>query len=168
MTKHLDRSINSNVSDNPSIGDLIQVAVTRRSFLQAGIVGAIGALPGAALLGGCAAPTAEPPLGFAAVAPSTEDRVVVPPGYRVQVLYRWGDPVGAPAGMPPFRMDASNTAEEQALQAGMHHDAIEYFPLPRDSLWCTPGGRACRAPRRADCLQSITSTPTTGCCIPTG
>jgi secreted PhoX family phosphatase len=139
MTKHLDRSINSNVSDNPSIGDLIQVAVTRRSFLQAGIVGAIGALPGAALLGGCAAATAEPPLGFAAVAPSTEDRVVVPPGYRVQVLYRWGDPVGAPAGMPPFRMDASNTAEEQALQAGMHHDAIEYFPLPRDSRSATRG-----------------------------
>jgi secreted PhoX family phosphatase len=35
--------------------------------------------------------------------------------------------------MPAFKLDASNTAEEQALQAGMHHDAIEYFPLPRES-----------------------------------
>src|SRR5512134_124571 len=87
MTKHLDRSITSNASDNPSIGDLIPIAVTRRQFLRAGIAGAIGALPGAALLGGCATAAAAtgPTLGFAGVAPSTEDRVVVPPGYRAQV-----------------------------------------------------------------------------------
>src|SRR5262249_18430598 len=45
------------------------------------------------------------------------------------VLYRWGDPIGAAAGQPEFRWDGSNSAEEQALQAGMHHDAIEFFPL---------------------------------------
>jgi uncharacterized protein len=54
---------------------------------------------------------------------------VVPPGYRARVLYAWGDPIGSPAGQPAFKWDASNSAADQALQAGMHHDAIELFPL---------------------------------------
>jgi secreted PhoX family phosphatase len=45
------------------------------------------------------------------------------------VLYAWGDAVGLAAGQPAFRWDGSNSADEQALQAGMHHDAIEFFPL---------------------------------------
>jgi secreted PhoX family phosphatase len=35
--------------------------------------------------------------------------------------------------MPEFRTDAGNSAAEQALQAGMHHDGIHYFPLPYGS-----------------------------------
>jgi secreted PhoX family phosphatase len=31
--------------------------------------------------------------------------------------------------MPEFRVDASNSASDQALQAGMHHDGMHYFPL---------------------------------------
>ena len=31
--------------------------------------------------------------------------------------------------MPAFRDDAGNSAAEQALQMGMHHDGIHYFPL---------------------------------------
>jgi secreted PhoX family phosphatase len=141
MTKHLDRELTSNTSDNPSIDELIALAVTRRQFLRAGVAGAVAALPGTALLGACAtdAPAEGPMLGFVAVAPSTADKVVVPPGYRAQVLYRWGDPVGTAAGMPAFKLDAGNTAEEQALQAGMHHDAIEYFPLPRGTRDTTRG-----------------------------
>jgi secreted PhoX family phosphatase len=34
------------------------------------------------------------------------------------VLFRWGDPVGATAGSPEFRPDASNSAADQAVQAG--------------------------------------------------
>ena len=30
---------------------------------------------------------------------------------------------------PAFRMDASNSADEQAAQFGMHHDGLHYFPL---------------------------------------
>jgi len=130
--KALDRTLVSNHTANPSLDELVASALARRRFLRAGIAGAIGALPGASLLGGCATGVAPAPLlGFAPVAPSTADRVVVPPGYRAQVLYRWGDPVGAPEGSPAFRLDASNSAAEQALQAGMHHDAIEYFALER-------------------------------------
>jgi hypothetical protein len=63
------------------------------------------------------------------IAPSSEDVLRVPPEYEAKVLYRWGDPVGVASRMPEFRMDASNSAEEQALQAGMHHDGMHYFPL---------------------------------------
>jgi secreted PhoX family phosphatase len=63
---------------------------------------------------------------------SAEDAVHVAPGYRVSVLYRWGDETGI-AGAPPapFKPDASNSAAEQALQAGMHHDGMHFFPLPK-------------------------------------
>jgi len=102
----------------------------RRRLIKAGLAGLVATLPPA--LAGCAGTgeAAGPLLGFTAVPPSAEDRFIVPPGYRAQVLYSWGDPIGAVAGQPAFRWDASNSAEDQLLQAGMHHDAIEYFPLP--------------------------------------
>jgi uncharacterized protein len=96
----------------------------RRSFLKAGLAGAV-----AAALPGCAAQGANPVIGFTPIAPSTADAIRVPQGYEASVLYRWGDPIGSPLGSPEFRMDASNSAADQALQAGMHHDGMHYFPL---------------------------------------
>ena len=72
-------------------------------------------------------------LTFTPIGPSTEDALRVPPEYEATVLFRWGDPVGAAAGMPEFRLDASNSAADQALQAGMHHDGMHFFPLPAAS-----------------------------------
>ncbi|NQZ53680.1 MAG: PhoX family phosphatase [Piscirickettsiaceae bacterium] len=70
-------------------------------------------------------------LGFEAVATAhLLDSVVVPEGYRAQVFYRWGDPV---SDGPMFKMDGSNTAEDQLQQAGMHHDAVQYYSLPQGS-----------------------------------
>lgn len=66
-------------------------------------------------------------LGFAAVAPSVADAVVVPDGYVAQVLVPWGDPI-VPGG-PAFRFDGNNTAAEQAQQFGMSHDGMHYFPI---------------------------------------
>src|SRR5690554_3119395 len=59
------------------------------------------------------------------------DDVVVPEGYRAEVFFRWGDPV---SDGPAFNMDASNSAADQALQAGMHHDAIEFYSLPAGTV----------------------------------
>ena len=121
----------SNLTPGPTLDDLSPVNAGRRRVLKAGLAGMIASLP----VAGCGTRGAghEPLIGFQAVPVSTADRVTVPSGYRAQVLYSWGDPVGAMAGQPAFRMDAGNSAEEQALQAGMHHDAIEYFPLPLGS-----------------------------------
>ncbi len=76
--------------------------------------------------------TSRPPLGFTAVPGSLRDAVVVPPEYEYHVLYRWGDPTGIGSSLPAFRPDASNTADDQALQAGMHHDGMHFFPLGSD------------------------------------
>lgn len=79
-----------------------------------------------------AAPSSGPAPGFTSVPISTRDAVVVPPEYEYQVLYRWGDPTGVAGDMPPFRPDASNPPHDQAVQAGMHHDGMHFFPIGDD------------------------------------
>ena len=89
----------------------------------------------ASLLGGCAGTTRNASrrqpddrisrLGFRGLAPSSQDIVRLPEGYRHEVLIAWGDPI-QPDG-PTFRDDASNPARDQWQQAGMHHDGMEFF-----------------------------------------
>ena len=59
---------------------------------------------------------------------TVEAPLAVPPGYTARVLYAWGDATGQ-AAVPPWRSDAVPTPAEQALQAGMHHDGMAFFPL---------------------------------------
>ena len=54
-----------------------------------------------------------------------------PAGLHWQLVSAWGDPVVA--GGPEFRNDASQRAADQALQAGMGHDGMDFFPLPLGS-----------------------------------
>ncbi|MEW5864544.1 MAG: PhoX family phosphatase [Pseudomonadota bacterium] len=123
----MNRSRNAARRAAPSFS---QILLTRRALLAAGAGGAV-----LAALGGCASKPkgVAPVIGFTPVPVSREDTLRVPPEYETSVLLRWGDPVGIPGAMPEFRMDASNSASEQALQAGMHHDGMHYFPLPRGS-----------------------------------
>ncbi|MEY3766425.1 MAG: hypothetical protein RLZ03_1385 [Pseudomonadota bacterium] len=120
----------SNDSANPYIHHLS--APSRRQVLRGGL-GVMGAQGLAALgLSACATPGQgpRPALGFASVAVNTLDQVTVPEGYEAQVLVPWGEPVGLSGEDPAFKWDASNTAAEQAAQLGMHHDGIQYLPLP--------------------------------------
>ena len=129
VSGNLRGSGTDNPSTAPSLAEVVAARVSRRDFI-ASAAGAAGAL--AAL--GCGARTgaqaAAPLLTFRPIATSTEDALRVPPDYESSVLFRWGDPVGATAGAPEFRPDASNSAADQALQAGMHHDGMHFFPLP--------------------------------------
>ena len=120
-----------------TFADVLAARLSRRELLGAGAALAVlSALPGcAATRSGGTAPT----LTFTAIAPSGEDALRVPPEYEATVLYRWGDPVGVSEGRPEFRFDASNSAAEQALQAGMHHDGMHFFPLPYGSDSSTHG-----------------------------
>ena len=105
---------------------------SRRRVLGGG-VGALGAhFLGALGLSACATPgqSAGTSLGFKSVRANTLDQVTVAEGYDAQVLVPWGEPVGLSGEAPAFRWDASNTAAEQAAQLGMHHDGIQYLPLP--------------------------------------
>ncbi len=110
------------------------VETNRREVLKC-TAAAVAMLVGSHALG--ATVVRGKPLGFTGVPVSSADTLVVPPEYEAQVLYRWGDAVGAKAGSPAFRADGSNSWEEQALQAGMHHDGMAFFPIdgnPRHGL----------------------------------
>ncbi|MCI1191665.1 PhoX family phosphatase [Calidifontimicrobium sp. SYSU G02091] len=131
MAKDFAAMEDSNRSSNPSIHDVSDPA--RRTVLRGGLGLAVTGLlaPLAGTLAGCAtAGGAAPPLlGFKSVPVSTADAVTVPAGYVTQVIAAWGEPVGVAGAMPAFRFDAGNTAAEQALQLGMHHDGLHYYAL---------------------------------------
>ncbi len=110
----------------------MNLPLDRRQFLHAGaaaslvsLLGACRTLPATPL----AAVASLPALGFTSVPASMADRVVVPPEYEYALLYPWGSPTGIAGAMPAFRPDASNSAADQAVQAGMHHDGMHFFPL---------------------------------------
>lgn len=77
------------------------------------------------------APDAGPLMGFNSVPISKADTVVVPPGYAYDVVSAWGDPVVK--GAADFKSDASQSAADQALQAGCGHDGMVFYPLPKGS-----------------------------------
>ena len=140
-----DESV-SNVSSNEHFQDIVKTRLSRRGFLTGGFAAAA-----AASLGGVEALLQAVPaaakdrgeeedtetgmegregrramLGFEGVPISSADEVVVPKGYTADVLIAWGDPVSSG---PTFEQDASNTADEQANQWGMHNDGVVYFPI---------------------------------------
>jgi len=126
----------SEVDSQPtSLREMIDQSLDRRSFLNVAMAGACSALlsnSGQAVevaINEVVEPTVPTTLfHFKNVSASQSDTVVVPEGYVTEVLYRWGDPING--ATPKFRADASNTADEQMLQAGMGHDGMEFFAIP--------------------------------------
>jgi uncharacterized protein len=138
-SKDFDAMEDSNRSSNPSIHDISDPA--RRTLLRGTLGVAVSALY-APLVTGCAAPIGPardapqalaPAIGFKGVAVDVSDKLVVPEGYVASAIAAWGEPVGVPGNMPAWKGDGSHTAAEQALQMGMHHDGIHYFPLEGSS-----------------------------------
>ena len=143
---HSDDDNDCNTSGNEHFQDVLNVSLSRRGFLTGGLVTAAAMSLGGveALLKAVPASAQEnddeiretdeqgerrrPRLGFESVPVSAVDTVVVPKGYTAEVLIAWGDPV---SDGPAFRQDASNTADEQSRQWGMHNDGVVYFPIFR-------------------------------------
>jgi secreted PhoX family phosphatase len=121
----VDDDIVSNVTDNKTFEQVVAARLSRRGALGVGAMAGIGALlssvPAVARHGD------EPLLGFQAIPVSSEDKVVVPPGYTAKVLIAWGDPIFD--GGPAFQQDGSNSAADQEKQWGMHNDGLVYFPI---------------------------------------
>jgi secreted PhoX family phosphatase len=113
---------------NRTFADVLAVRLRRRDLLR----GAAAGLATAA----CAPVIGNGPRGervgdgFIPVASSRSDDLVVPAGYRAQVLLRWGDPLFP--GAPDFDPRAQS-AERQQQQFGYDNDFIGYLPLPRGS-----------------------------------
>ena len=124
-----------NPTQNLTLQEIIDARVSRRALLGGGLAAAaLGFLGGPAsrLLdavpaGAAPAPPGQPALlGFEAVPPSTEDKLIVAKGYTAQVLIPWGTPLLSTG--PAWKNDATNTAAEQAQQIGMGHDGMHFFP----------------------------------------
>lgn len=125
----------SNRSANPSIHEVSDPA--RRIVLRGGLGLAASALfaqfAGCAAPGGASGPGARPTIGFKGVPVTSADTLVVPEGYVAEVIAAWGEPVGVAGAMPEWKPDASNSAADQALQMGTHHDGIHFYPLEGSS-----------------------------------
>jgi len=105
----------------------------RRRFLSttgaAGVAAFLSANPVTkAIAAGVANPGNSGIMGFEPIPTSTRDDVVVPNGYRAEVLISWGDPIFPDA--PAFTQDAD--AEAQARQFGDNNDGMTFFPISDD------------------------------------
>lgn len=115
--------------------DLVAARIGRRELLGGSLgAAALGFLNGCGLTPGA---QSGPLIGFASIPISRADTVVVPEGYTWQVVNAWGDPIMA--GAQAFKNDASQSAAEQAMQSGMFHDGMHFFPLPKGSNSSTHG-----------------------------
>ncbi|QRY46985.1 PhoX family phosphatase [Mycolicibacterium boenickei] len=127
-----------NTSDNEYFGDIVQ-QMSRRSMLRATGVAVLAVGAGSALAAcgtdgqavttpSAPATPAEPPPGmkFGGVAPNVEDAVVIPEGYRQQVVIAWGDPILPDA--PAFDV-SKQTADAQRKQFGFNNDFAALMPI---------------------------------------
>ena len=152
----------SNHCANPHMSELLDQR--RRQILAGGAalgaLGFLGVLPQAVE---AAEQSAAMPLRrrnrlpFDAVPVSRADGITVPAGYRASVFVPWGTPISG--RFPAFLEDASNSAQDQAEQVGMHHDGMHFFPIDGRH----GGGRR----SNHGLLVSTTSTSTRRCCTPT-
>ena len=132
MAKDFNSMEDSNRSTNPTIHDVSDPQ--RRTVLRGGALAALLSAMGP--LAGCATSSAlasGPKLGFKGIPVGMGDKLAVPDGYIATAIAAWGEPVGIPGNMPAFKFDASNSAADQAVQMGMHHDGVEFFPLEGSS-----------------------------------
>jgi len=119
----------SNFSDNPTLLSVVERRTDRRGILRGGMYAAIAALASTTVLGsGLLSSSARANgkmLGFKPVPVGIADTIVVPEGYKAQVLVPWGEPITG--SYPAF--STSNTGAEQGMQMGMHHDGMHFFPI---------------------------------------
>ncbi|MCX4190457.1 PhoX family protein [Methylophaga sp. OBS3] len=111
--------------------DVLAQQIQRRKVLKLGLGGLVAAAMPSSLQAAKLLTESSSLMGFKPVpAADLLDTVVVPDGYKAEIFYRWGDPI---SDGPAFKLDASNSAADQLQQAGMNHDAMQYFSLPKGS-----------------------------------
>ncbi len=123
----------ANASTEPTFGDIINARYRRRDVLK----GALGVTAIAAMVGSplallaptrrAAAAGSESRFTFTEIQHGVDGTHHVAPGYRADVLIRWGDPVEADAPrFDPYRQSAA----AQAKQFGYNNDYVGFIPFP--------------------------------------
>ena len=126
MAKDFSKMEHSNRSSNLNIHQVCDPA-KRQTLQLAAWLGLLGSLSP------LAAQAKPSRIGFKAMPIGLGDFIELPADYVATVLAPWGDAVGIAGNMPTYKPDASNTAQEQAVQMGMHHDGLVFFPLQGSS-----------------------------------
>lgn len=121
-----------NESPNEYFAPIMRRYLSRRRLLGAGALAAgmlvvgranvLGAAPAKA-----AAPTGTTGLTFTPVQLDGSDRIIVPQGYRSEILIRWGDPLFTDPGTG-FEF-GKQTAAQQERQFGYNCDYLGFIPL---------------------------------------
>jgi len=103
---------------------IVDAALSRRGFL-----GGVLAFGSFAAVGGSLIPTAAKAasdrFAFEQIGTSTADEIVVPQGYKAEVLVRWGDPLWSDA--PEFDHATRGTAASQERAFGDNTDGMDVF-----------------------------------------
>ncbi|MEI4968378.1 PhoX family phosphatase [Aeromonas caviae] len=121
-------SANHPREQEPAFNRLIEAGLSRRGFLKGVGAASMVAFFAASTVAQAVAAATRPLLGFQAVPASVADTIVVPPGYKAEVLIAWGDALFPDA--PAFAQ--SNDAKAQARQFGDNNDGMSFFPLGPD------------------------------------
>lgn len=106
--------------------------LTRRRLLQGAAAATLvgPGFVGSAFSGSSIAKAATSTLGFTELKRIYDENHHVAPGFKVQVLARWGDKVMADA---PVFDPANQTVESQSRQFGYNNDFVAFLPLPLGS-----------------------------------
>ncbi|WP_299472456.1 PhoX family phosphatase [uncultured Roseibium sp.] len=101
---------------------IVETALSRRGFM-----GGVLAFGSFAALGGTAgiAKAASGRFAFDQISTSTADDVIVPDGYKVDVMIQWGDPLWSDA--PEFDQATRGTAASQERAFGDNTDGMDVF-----------------------------------------
>ncbi|MEI4944274.1 PhoX family phosphatase [Aeromonas caviae] len=121
-------SANHPREQEPAFNRLIEAGLSRRGFLKGVGAASMVAFFAASPVAQAVAAATRPLLGFQAVPASVADTIVVPPGYKAEVLIAWGDALFPDA--PAFAQ--GNDAKSQARQFGDNNDGMSFFSLGPD------------------------------------
>ncbi|HEX7115948.1 MAG TPA: PhoX family phosphatase [Steroidobacter sp.] len=125
-------------SDTPTFADLLARRITRRRVLQAAASLAPLAAAGSGLFAADdARANGHRGWSFEPIAGSAADEIVLPKGYRYDIIARWGDSLwSSTPNLDATKLAAGvlfepEAAARQARQFGQNCDAVQYFPLDR-------------------------------------
>jgi secreted PhoX family phosphatase len=121
-----------NESQNDYFGAVARRYISRRRLLGFGALAAGMLVAGRNTVFGAETARAQSAggssgLNFTPVKLDSSDKVLVPPGYKYEILIRWGDPLFLD---PTTGFDIDNqSAEKQARQFGYNNDFLGFIPL---------------------------------------